>query len=138
MNGREPVAGDRRLPLRYAQRWLLLGRALILAVIVLSLMPTTQTPELAHGDKLGHLLAYGVLMFWFAGLYRRGYWPRLAIGFILLGVALEYLQGLTGYRSYDPLDMLANSLGVAVGAGLALTPLAHPIGWLDHWLASHD
>ena len=101
-------------------------------------MPVMPAPELSHGDKLGHLLAYGVLMFWFAGLYHRRYWSRLAIGFILLGVALEYLQGLTGYRTHDPLDMLANSLGVAVGAGLALVPLAHPIGWLDHWLALHD
>ena len=32
-----------------------------------------------------------------------------------MGVALEFIQGWTGYRTYDPFDMLANTIGVALG-----------------------
>ena len=35
-----------------------------------------------------------------------------ATGFIAMGIALEFLQGMTGYRTFDLLDMLANAVGV--------------------------
>jgi glycopeptide antibiotics resistance protein len=37
-----------------------------------------------------------------------------------MGVALEFAQGATGYRSFEVLDMAANAAGVALGWGLAL------------------
>ena len=57
---------------------------------------------LEQGDKLSHTLGYLVLMSWFANIYatpsRR---VRSAIGFIPLGVALEFLQRWTGYRTFE-------------------------------------
>jgi len=38
-----------------------------------------------------------------------------ATGFILMGIALEFLQGMTGTRSFEVFDMVANSVGVALG-----------------------
>ena len=38
-----------------------------------------------------------------------------AAGFVLMGVGLEFIQGWLVYRTYDPLDMLANTIGVALG-----------------------
>jgi len=35
-----------------------------------------------------------------------------AAGFIAMGIALEFLQGMTGYRTFDVLDMAANAAGV--------------------------
>ena len=35
-----------------------------------------------------------------------------ATGFIAMGIALEFIQGMTGYRTFDLLDMLANAAGV--------------------------
>jgi len=35
-----------------------------------------------------------------------------AAGFIAMGIAIEFLQGMTSYRTFDPLDMLANAIGV--------------------------
>lgn len=90
------------------------------AIVFLSLTPKPPDPGFAYGDKLGHLLAYGLLMFWFCFLYRYRY-TRLAygIGWVLLGIALEFAQGATGDRSFEIADMAANSLGVLVGWGLA-------------------
>ena len=86
------------------------------AIVGLSLMPSPPQVELAQGDKLGHFAAYGALMLWFAVLYpaRR---LQFAMIFITLGIALEFAQGATGYRTFDVLDMAANALGVLAGWG---------------------
>jgi len=38
-----------------------------------------------------------------------------ALAFVAMGIALEFLQGMTGYRSFDAMDMIANTVGVAIG-----------------------
>lgn len=89
---------------------------LVLLVIYLSVAPTTIQLPVEHGDKLSHLLAYGVLMFWFSNIYDAPT-PRtmFAIAFIMLGISLEFVQRWTGYRSFEVADMMANAIGVAVG-----------------------
>ena len=102
---------------------LLVGGWLYAAALVwLSLSPSTPDPGLEYGDKLGHFFAYGVLMFWFCFLYRSRN-TRLAYGagWIFLGVAIEFAQGATGYRSFELADMAANALGVVAGALAALS-----------------
>lgn len=91
------------------------------AIVFLSLTPAPPEPGFEYGDKLGHFLAYALLMFWFSLLYRNGN-ARLAYGalWIGLGVALEFAQGATDYRSLELADMAANALGVAAGAAAAL------------------
>lgn len=98
------------------------GWAYAAALVFLSLTPKPPDPGFEHGDKLGHLLAYGLLMFWFCVLYRHRS-TRLAygIGWVLLGVVLEFAQAATGYRSYELADMAANSLGVLLGWGISAT-----------------
>lgn len=77
--------------------------------------------DFRESDKLGHFLAYGLLMFWFCQLYRVRTARLLhAVLFLLMGVGLEFIQGATGYRRYDVLDMYANSIGVLLGWALAL------------------
>ncbi len=96
------------------------GWALVATVIWLSVTPQPIQTGIDQGDKLGHLLAYGTLMFWFCVLYRplrvRAFY---AAGFIAMGIALEFVQGWLGYRSFEVADMVANSVGVAVGLGIA-------------------
>ena len=92
------------------------GWAWAVAIVWLSLTPAPPRVDFAHSDKLGHFAAYGVLMFWFCQLYdarpaRVGY----ALGFIAMGIGLEFVQGALAYRTYDVLDMCANSLGVLLG-----------------------
>jgi VanZ family protein len=92
------------------------------AIVWLSLTPSPPQVDIANGDKLGHFLAYGVLMFWFGFLYRSA---RARMGYALLwiamGVALEFAQRATGYRSFELADMAADMLGVLAGALAALS-----------------
>ena len=79
-------------------------------------MPQPPQVDLEQGDKLGHFAAYGLLMFLFCMAYvSRKQRAMYAAGFILMGIALEFLQGMTGYRTFEVLDMVANTIGVALG-----------------------
>ncbi|MBI3370982.1 MAG: VanZ family protein [Betaproteobacteria bacterium] len=102
--------------MRLRKLWLAIGYALVAAIVYLSLTPRPPTLDIEQGDKLGHLLAYGTLMFWFCQLYaaRRSRIAH-ALAFTAMGVALEYAQRATGYRHFEYLDMLANAAGVALG-----------------------
>jgi VanZ family protein len=101
--------------LRWTTAWLAIAWLLVLSVIVLSLVRVAADPR-PHGDKLGHILAYATLMFWFAQIYSLGRTRLLiASGLALMGVALEIAQGFTGYRSFEYADMAANTIGVALG-----------------------
>jgi VanZ family protein len=95
---------------------LIVGWAMVAAIVALTLLPPPPGLELGEKDKLAHLLAYGVLMFWFGQVYPRRQTRSLyAVGLVAMGVGLEHIQGLLGYRTYDVLDMYANSLGVVLG-----------------------
>jgi VanZ like protein len=121
---------------RYRRIWLLLGWGMVAAVVVLSLIPLEI--DLAHNrDKLAHLAAYGGLSFWFGMLIEgRGRELRIAAAFALLGVALEFLQGLTDYRTFEVADMIANATGAALGWGLAQTPLRSALDWMERLIAA--
>jgi VanZ family protein len=109
--------------------WLSLQLAGMLAVGVLSLLPA---PDMGGSDKLLHFLAYGFMSGGFALILTSGS-ARLwaALGVALYGVLLEYLQGLTGYRMFDPADMLANAVGACCGLLLGWTPLPRILRRLD-------
>jgi VanZ family protein len=93
--------------------WRTVGVGLVILVIWLSLTPHPIEVPVEHGDTLGHVAAYATLMFWFAQLDSR-HRIRLAyaIGFVLLGVALEFAQRLTDYRTFEVADMCADAVGV--------------------------
>ena len=116
--------------------WLLLGWGMVAAIVVLSLIPLDV--DLGEGrDKLAHFAAYGSLSFWFGMLFGgRARQLRIALAFAALGVVLEFLQGLTGYRTFDPADMLANAIGAALGWGLVQTPLRNGLGWAEQLIGA--
>jgi hypothetical protein len=109
----------------------MLGYALIVAIIVLSLIPRPPESGFEHADKLHHLLAYGVLMGWFAQLFDGATRRTWALRFVLLGLGLEFAQGLTGYRMFSWLDFAADSLGVAIGWGLAPPRVPDVPAWVS-------
>ena len=98
--------------------YLAAGWAWAAAIVWLSLTPSLPPIDVSHGDKAGHFFAYAGLMFWFAQLYARRVF--FAVGFIAMGIALEFAQGASGYRSFDVIDMAANALGVLAGWAAAL------------------
>ena len=100
---------------------LAIGWALVAVIWWLSLTPQPPHIDFEQSDKVGHFLAYGSVMFWFCFLYRS---PRArlayAVGFIAMGIAIEFIQGWTGYRDFEVYDMVADALGVVLGWAAAL------------------
>ncbi|HUQ25189.1 MAG TPA: VanZ family protein [Burkholderiales bacterium] len=77
--------------------------------------------DVDQGDKVGHFAAYGLLMLLFCQIYvRRNTRAACALAFVAMGIALEFLQGMTETRTFDVMDMLANTVGVALGWIVAL------------------
>ena len=89
-------------PLRYKRLWLSLGALLVGTVCVLSLIPSPPELHVPEGDKYAHGAAYLVQMCWFGALYERPRHLGIGLYLVLLGVALEILQGIGGYRTLGP------------------------------------
>lgn len=88
-------------------------------IVWLSLAPTTALPGVNMSDKLEHAAAYGALALLGAWAFQARSW-RLALGLFALGVGMEIAQSTMGWgRQGDLLDAAANSLGIALGLGLA-------------------
>jgi len=121
-----------RLCLHYLWFWRIIGFILISVVVWLSLTPKLpQVGSLFSYDKLGHFLAYAILMSWFAQLHLPSKHLRLALYLIFLGIFLEYLQSLSAVRTPDLIDAIANSLGVLMGWVLMQTPLQRTLFFID-------
>ena len=125
-----------KTPLKLFPLWLLLGVGLIALVIFLSLTP--KPPDLVDftdGDKVGHALAYAALMGWFGQLYR-GRWPLalFALGFVFLGVLMEYFQLWGGVRDFQYGDMGADTFGVVLGWILTASVFKGTLVWLENKL----
>jgi len=109
---------------------------MVVSVVVSSLIPVEI--DLSGGrDKIAHLLAYGSLSLGFGMLFGgRARQLVIAIAFAAMGVALEFLQGLTDYRTFEIADMIANAIGAALGWGLAQTPLRNGLEWAERLIGT--
>lgn len=106
--------------LRWHLRWLTAGWVMVVAVVLLSLTPNLPLKlGVAHADKLEHAFAYLVLMAWFGGLSPRAAHRWIAFGLLALGASIEVAQGVSGYRSADVRDLVADAAGIALGWLLA-------------------
>lgn len=123
--------------LRYHRFWLLLGFLLIIGTLITSLMPLQLGHDVVpHQDKVMHMTGYGILTLWFLQIVRRhGALILIPLGMVMLGIVIELLQGLTGYRHPDRMDALANGLGCLCAALLALTPVRDALLKLERLLS---
>jgi len=122
------------MDLRHRRLWTFVGRLGLALIVALSLLPLPASPlDVEQGDKLGHALAYFAITAWYAQLVAtRRALVLHAIAFAALGVVLEVLQTLTGWRhGNDPLDMLANLAGVLAGMVVGLTPARNVLAWVE-------
>ena len=108
---------------RYPRLWLFTWYFGWLLCVVLSLMPPLHLGiRVEGGDKFGHAFAYALLAAWACWIFpgRRAHW-RAGIALVALGLAMELAQGaFTPDRLMDGWDLLADAIGVAAGAWLAL------------------
>jgi hypothetical protein len=92
--------------------WACLG-----TVMLLALMPNdTDIPSLGW-DKLNHLFAFAVMFM----LGRQAYPERkreLLGGLFAYGILIELMQTLTPDRFMEVVDVVADSLGIAMGAAM--------------------
>lgn len=121
--------------LRHRRLWQLVGGALVLAVIGLTLTPSPPanlTAIVDWGDKAAHGLAYAMLMGWYAQLYHT-LRPRAAIAtaLIVMGVVLELIQGQMAARYFELGDAVANASGVLLAWVVARGPLARVLAGVD-------
>lgn len=97
--------------------WLFLGLVMVAGIFWVSLTPIPPQPlTFDYADKLEHTAAYALLMWWFAitAKAKPGIYVYL-VAFITMGISIEFLQEMTGYRYFEYADMVANTLGVFVG-----------------------
>lgn len=122
-------------PCRHRALWHAIGWALIMFVLHQSLTPAPLAIPGDEGSRIGHLAAYGTLMGWFSHLHeRRATRIAFALGFVAMGIVLEVIQGMTGYRSTDAADAVANSIGVCLGWLLAPPRLPNFMAFTERFL----
>lgn len=107
-------------------RWLVISMRIVLVlyllvIVVLSLIPSPELPNVKLSDKLEHAIAYaGLATLLVAGVNLRRVSARsLVLAFVianLFGIGLELIQPMTG-RTRDVNDMIANFIGSLIGLG---------------------
>ncbi len=123
---------QRPVTLRHPVLWLVPGLIWCLWLIYASLIPVPGGADLPP-DKLLHITAYAVLVYLIGCALRPGCFPLLLVVAVALGMVLEYLQGLTVYRSFEWADGWANMLGAAVGILLLLSPAGRLYQRIESW-----
>jgi VanZ family protein len=93
----------------------------LLGITYLSLKTPTGNVHIQFNDKVGHFIAYAVLTFnafLVFALSTKARRNALLMALVGYGLLMEYLQGFVPGREVSGFDLLANSLGVAIGWGM--------------------
>ena len=89
--------------------------AVLIGIWILSFLPGSLMPTVPGTDKWHHAFAYFVAMYCWGQCFPRPIARlKLAMVFVLMGALIECLQGLTTYRSFEWLDIVADALGVTI------------------------
>ena len=120
------------LELKFKKLWLIIGYGLVLFVIYSSLTPSPIKVDVNYFDKYAHTFGYFVLMGWFMQVYHAKKSLYICgVLLIIMGVLLEFVQGMTGYRFFDIYDMLANTSGVLLAWLLVRTPFPKMLHYFE-------
>tara|TARA_R110002072_G_scaffold534_2_gene3561 strand:- start:101996 stop:102349 length:354 start_codon:yes stop_codon:yes gene_type:complete len=92
--------------------WFLISQLVLVAIICLIPIPEKATPDINNFDKVIHLSVY-IWLSWLAGHCLNSF--KTITLLIVYGLAIELIQPMTGYRSFEFYDILANSSGVLLG-----------------------
>ena len=126
------------LPLRHAGLWRFLSVLLLLGVLASTLSPAfwfdSKVKALSwfeNADKWLHGITFLFLSIWFAGLFARATYWRIALGLTLFGFLVEGCQILISFRTADWLDIAANTAGIIVGLAVAAAGLGGWCLWVE-------
>ena len=125
-------------PFHYPRAWMALWMLAIAIVVAGELLPGKDLPALSISDKSEHFIAYALLSASAVQLFaRRLSWAFVCLLLVLMGIALEFLQGSMGLgRSMDRYDALANTIGVLIGLATAFTPLRDVLLRVDRYVSA--
>ena len=103
-------------------RWRVLLLLLIAAISFLALSPHPPTGLSTGWDKSNHALAFGSLGFcgFWCVATRRERWALLPLALLVFGGVIELLQLQVPGRSGEWPDLLADSVGIALGMLIAI------------------
>lgn len=106
-----------RMPSVTTWRWLL--AIAMLTLLVLSLMPATQSMPTTGWDKSNHMLGFAVLALLGHAAWLGRTWTVL-LGLLAYGGLIEVLQSFTPDRMAEWGDLLADGVGLLIGKACAL------------------
>jgi VanZ family protein len=93
----------------------------VLAVVVASLVPARSVVTPGPLDKVGHFIAYAMMVYLGLVVFKSRRASILVVLFSLtLGIVLEFLQSFISGRDSSIADGMANLIGVIFGAGVYL------------------
>ena len=102
--------------LKYLRFWRITGWTVVATAWYVALDPSpVDLSGIEFGDKFVHTAAYLGMMLWLSQCYARRRRFSLAIFFVAMGIAIEFLQGWSGYRTFEVADMFANTGGILIG-----------------------
>lgn len=127
--------------LRFPLFWQCTAIGLFATVVLGSLAPISfhSAASIPHFDKLLHFTAYALLTASYLTIFP-GRMARIGVPVFMLGVgvAIEWLQGMTGYRSASLADAGADLLGILAAAKLLVSPLKNLMILIeDQWTRHH-
>ena len=101
-----------------------------LFILIVSILPTSDHEELGsvpYRDKLAHIFLYAILAFVASGEVKRSDRERkppmssylvMVLYTLFYGIFIEMVQLLLSYRSFEVMDILANSIGIFGGVAM--------------------
>ncbi|MBT3201521.1 MAG: VanZ family protein [Phycisphaerales bacterium] len=98
--------------------WIAITVVMLAGITALCLLPSAGLPSAPGTDKSHHFLAYAVLVLPTA-LRKPKKWMLFGLFFIAYSGVIELIQARVG-RSGEWADLLANTLGVVAGFGVAM------------------
>mgnify|MGYP005851955469 CR=1 FL=1 len=101
-----------------ASHWRSLSGLALLLLTLLSLLPIPEQVPAGGNDKILHLTAWGLAIVPAALALGVRVLP-VAVLFLAISSIIEFLQPLSG-RTFEVADMLANGVGLALGALLGI------------------
>lgn len=91
----------------------------LLAITTLALIPAQEVPASSGWDKLDHWAAFFTLSALADRVFgARLFWRRTALLLVAYGIGIELAQHFTPDRQADVLDVLADSIGIAIYGAL--------------------
>lgn len=101
-----------------ARHWLGLSMLALALLTVLSLLPLPAPSGVTGSDKLLHLVAWGLAVIPAALALGWRVLPVVVV-FLAWSIAIEFVQPFVG-RFLEVADMIANAVGLALGASLGI------------------